>query len=152
MGVTGQFETFLLTILAGVILGVVFDVYRVMRGVFRPRWIVTSVTDLFYWLLATAIVFVTLIAGNGGEVRFYVFLGLVSGVAVYYRLLSKRAIGILIWLVRCVVRVFNGTKRMLLMYIIAPVLWGAKLLGQPVCRSVRRIFSREKSEEDNVPK
>ena len=118
--VTGQVETFLLTILTGIILGVVFDFYRVMRGVFRPHWIVTSVTDLFYWLIATAIVFVVLIAGNGGEVRFYVFLGLVAGVVVYYRLLSKSAIRIIIWLLRCVVRAFNGTKKLMSVLIIIP--------------------------------
>lgn len=67
MTISGQLATLMITLVTGALLGVLFDVYRIMRGIWKPRWFLTSLGDLVYWLLATAIVFVALISAIGGK-------------------------------------------------------------------------------------
>ncbi|MBP2650362.1 MAG: yabQ [Firmicutes bacterium] len=152
MGDSGQAATFLLTIAAGLVLGLAFDFYRVMCGIFRLRWIVMAITDLIYWLVSTAVVFFTLIAGNWGEMRFYVFIGLVTGGAVYYRFFSKMVIRFLRWLMRLVIKVLGSVKKVVLHVLIAPIVWVVRKLIKPVRRMIKRILSSYRSANDNLSK
>lgn len=73
----------------GCMLGGMLDTYRVVSGEIRlKRWLV-PVFDIVYWLLAMVLVFRVLYWSNLGEVRVFVFLGMLVGVAVYYTLLSR---------------------------------------------------------------
>ncbi|BBB91250.1 MAG TPA: spore cortex biosynthesis protein YabQ [Methylomusa anaerophila] len=89
MDFSTQVTTFAILFGAGALLAFLFDTYRVMRRIFKPNWLITAVADLSYWLLATAVVFAALLLGNWGELRFYVFVSLLTGIATYYRLLSR---------------------------------------------------------------
>jgi spore cortex biosynthesis protein YabQ len=91
----GQLETFLCLALTGIALSFLFDCYRLMRGTGSPRGLITATTDLLFWLLATIVVFAVLLNSNWGEIRLYVFVSLLSGVLVYYQLLSRRAMKII---------------------------------------------------------
>ncbi len=84
-----QIYAFGITMVAGAVAGVLFDLYRVIRFRVRPGKIVTHLGDLLYWVVLTIIVFVLLLAGNGGEVRIYVFIGLGLGYFFYQRLCSR---------------------------------------------------------------
>ena len=84
-----QIISFLVTVGLGLAMGAVFDFYYVLRSLFRPRKVFIHMGDLFVWLFMIALVFVTLVYVNWGEVRFYVFLGIVLGVSIYYLTLSK---------------------------------------------------------------
>lgn len=76
-------------LLSGIGMGIVFDGYRVVSDELRiNRWWI-PVLDLLYWIAATLVVFHVLSASNEGEVRTYVFLGLLLGIACHYWLFSK---------------------------------------------------------------
>ncbi len=91
----GQLETFLCLALTGIALSFLFDCYRLLRGTTSPRGMITAVTDLLFWLIATIVVFAVLLKSNWGEMRLYVFISLIGGVLVYYQLLSRRAMKII---------------------------------------------------------
>lgn len=116
-----QARVFGATILTGALLGVLFDLYRVLRGVMRPRGYVTAATDLLYWIVATAVTVLALLLCNWLELRLYVFLGLVSGAAAYYRLLSRRAIFLLIRLLRLIGWLGARLKQVFVYTVIRPV-------------------------------
>lgn len=104
MSVDSQLATFVITIVTGMVLGLLFDFYRVVRQALRLRWGLTALADFLYWLVATALVFTGLLFGNWGEVRLYVFFGLAGGALCYYRLLSYWAVRMLTGLIRLVAR------------------------------------------------
>lgn len=87
-GLAQQTYAFLMTILAGGVAGFLFDLYRVARSLTRPRQLATAVADLLYWIVVTPIVFALLLAGNWGELRFYVLIGLGVGLLLYFQALS----------------------------------------------------------------
>ncbi|GMA99114.1 spore cortex biosynthesis protein YabQ [Pelosinus sp. IPA-1] len=131
MQFNSQVITFLITIATGILLGVLFDGYRVLRGTFRPKVLTTWFTDLLYWLLATVIVFLALVISNWGELRFYVFLGIISGVVFYYRLLSLYTIRLFSVVIKLIKKTTILVKRIFMVLIIKPVLLCMKIIGWP---------------------
>lgn len=95
---------------SGAVLGALFDIYRELAGRLRPpRWLV-PLLDALYWLAAIVLVFRTLLYSNDGQVRFYVFLGLLLGGWLYFRLASRmtiRLVHIGISVVQTLIRVFK---------------------------------------------
>lgn len=140
MQVDSQLHTFIITIATGILLGVLFDCYRVLRGTFKPRVVMTWVADLLYWLIATVVVFLALIVSNWGELRFYVFLGIISGVVLYYRLLSLYAIRLFSAIIKLVKWIITVLKKML-MFIIKPIVFCITI----VCWPFRFINSKVRS-------
>lgn len=88
-------------------MGVVFDGYRVLSEELKlSRWFI-PVLDILYWIAATIIVFQVLSASNEGEVRIYVFIGLLIGVCLYHWLLSR----IVVRTVHAMIRAVKATAR-----------------------------------------
>ncbi|MGE5576162.1 MAG: spore cortex biosynthesis protein YabQ [Syntrophothermus sp.] len=95
-----QAASFFITVLAGLLLGLLFDTYRVMRRRTKPRGLATSLGDLLFWVVATSVTFTFLLLGNWGELRLYVFVGLFLGVGFYYWALSRLYIRFLAGILR----------------------------------------------------
>jgi spore cortex biosynthesis protein YabQ len=87
---------------SGIILGVLLDIYRVMKGRFRFRGWVVSLIDLLYWTVAAGLVFGLLMWSNWGVLRFYVFLAVVLGIVLYYSWMSRTMIRLISWSFRLV--------------------------------------------------
>lgn len=96
-----QLYAFGMTVVAGIAAGLVFDLYRLVRRHLRPNPAVSWLMDLLFWLVLTPVVFALLLVGNWGELRFYVFLGLASGLVLYFGLFSQPVRGIMAGLCRC---------------------------------------------------
>jgi len=129
---TSQIVTFAITVVTGMVLGMLFDCYRVMRGAFALTKVITWFTDLLYWLIATTVVFVALLASNWGELRFYVFIGIISGLGVYYNFLSRHAIRLLYIIVRLIIRIAGMLRRIFITAVLKPGVYGIRLLSWPI--------------------
>lgn len=147
----GQVETFFLTVVTGALLGLVFDFYRILRGLLRPPWPVTAAADLVYWLLATVMVFVALLFGNWGELRLYVFVGLAAGVLGYYRLFSRQAIRLLVGLLRLTAKAARMVRAVVALVVVRPLAVLARLAAWPFRRLAARIAARRKPPDDIGP-
>lgn len=147
MELSTQVKTFLVIAATGIVLGVLFDVYRVLRWRLRPQWLITSVTDLIYCLLASAIAFAALLISNWGEFRFYVVIALVSGMLFYYRLASRHVRKCIIILFKLISRALHISKKIIIFTFIRPAVlvirmlfWPAKFMGRKYkcwCKSWR---------------
>jgi spore cortex biosynthesis protein YabQ len=103
-----QWMTMLMMMLSGIGMGVVFDGYRVACDEFKVRRIFIPILDLLYWAVATIAVFNILSNANEGEVRAYVFIGLLLGILTHYWLFSRFVVRLthgIIWFIRKVILV-----------------------------------------------
>lgn len=98
-----QMRLIAFSLLAGVITGVFFDIYRLIRGFENPNKLLTVIQDLLFWVLTSIVVFVFLMYTNEGYVNFYVYVCLIVGVYLYLRQLSKGFINVQYKLLK-----FNG--------------------------------------------
>ncbi|MHB1128160.1 MAG: spore cortex biosynthesis protein YabQ [Bacillota bacterium] len=87
--VLDQIRIFAYSAVLGIFVGLIFDVYRTIRGLLRPNKLITGFTDLVLWVFLTVTVFLFLLLINLGEVRAYVFIAMVSGLALYIKYFSR---------------------------------------------------------------
>lgn len=83
-----------ITLLSGALLGLFFDLYRVLRALWRPGPLWTRVGDLLFWLFALCLLFSLLLLGNWGEMRLYVIVGWSLGFLLYNRIFSRQIVTI----------------------------------------------------------
>ncbi len=84
----GQVNLIIFSLLAGIITGVFFDIYRLIRGFENPNKVLTIIQDLLFWTLTSIVVFIFLMYTNKGYINFYVYVCLIIGVYLYLKLLS----------------------------------------------------------------
>lgn len=95
-----QLYVFFTLFYSGIIVGILFDIYRVIRYHIKPSKIKTFFGDLLFWILAVVIIFYFLIKSSFGELRGYIFIGLFLGVYLYIKTLSKIVYPLLIRLLK----------------------------------------------------
>jgi len=124
-----QFLTLWMMFACGCMLGGILDAYRVITGLTRmKRWLI-PLFDILYWLGAMVMVFRVLYVSNLGEVRLFVFLGLLAGLAIYYATISTYVMRLvrrlLLWLAACwrfTIRIFRVLVIIPLIYVYRAVL------------------------------
>jgi spore cortex biosynthesis protein YabQ len=117
-----QLYSFGIVLLAGITLGLFFDLFRVIRGILRPGLLSTPILDLLFWALITPIIVLYLILANWGELRGYVLIGLLLGLFFYRLLLTDMITSFLLWLVQVVGGFLNLALSFLLWLVSFPVL------------------------------
>ncbi|WP_408955210.1 spore cortex biosynthesis protein YabQ [Natroniella sp. ANB-PHB2] len=110
-----QVFTFVNMMIVGLIIGFFFDFYRVIRGNFQLGRITTDLFDLLFSLAVTLFVFLGLIYSNQGQVRLYIFIGVISGEVIYYLTISKYIISFLQRVVRTIKIIYYQIKRIMLL-------------------------------------
>ncbi|WP_166245704.1 spore cortex biosynthesis protein YabQ [Paenibacillus turpanensis] len=121
MNAANQFYTLLAMAGSGVVLGVMFDVYRVLAARLRaPRWLL-PLCDVVYILVATLFSFRVLYHSNFGEIRYHVFLGLLIGVCFHFALLSSFAIQVINWVIDTIIRLYKLLLRLADLLILKPL-------------------------------
>ncbi|MCL4424363.1 MAG: hypothetical protein M1299_10440 [Firmicutes bacterium] len=127
-----QFFRFSLLLLTGVAVGFLFDVYRAYRGVFHPGAVAGSLGDLIFSLAAIALGVGVFLFGTGGELRFYVFLTLFLGLALYFALASRIVLFVHRAAFTLLKKALALIYRTLYLLFIRPLLYFARLLLLPL--------------------
>ncbi|MBE6050099.1 MAG: spore cortex biosynthesis protein YabQ [Clostridium sp.] len=83
-----QFDIILYSFLSGLLTGILFDAYRIVRG-FRCSKIVMIIEDILFWILCALIVFAFLLYTNYAFLGVYVYLFVFIAITLYFKTLSK---------------------------------------------------------------
>ena len=79
-------------ILVGLIIGFIFDFYRVLKKKMGFAVYLINLCDFLIFIILSFIVFIRLIYLNSGQVRWYLFLGIFLGIIIYYAKMSQMII------------------------------------------------------------
>jgi spore cortex biosynthesis protein YabQ len=123
-----QFHAFFMVVLSGVALGVLFDLLRTLRGYYRPNRWVGAAGDLLFWGAATLVIAGGLFLGNWGEFRFYVLVGLLLGLGLYYSLASRVISALMRGVLRLITWLLDLAWMLVLKLVWAPLVALATLL------------------------
>ncbi|MBN6187399.1 spore cortex biosynthesis protein YabQ [Aneurinibacillus sp. BA2021] len=159
MTLNGQAVTMLSMLLCGVAMGMLYDTYRTLERRCRlPIWLVW-ITDLFFWISCTFLVFGTLLRINEGVVRFYIFLGLGIGIILYFLLFQRlylqilnKLIALTLWLYRVMLRIgrvllivpllfLYRSLIAILLFVVSVVLATGKWLARPFLFIGRKLWA-----------
>ncbi len=111
VSVSNQAYVFLNCILGGLLVGLLFDIFRLSRKYLSSKDIVTYIEDILFWFLVGAIVLLTAFFSNNGEIRGYVLLGIFLGAVFYFLVFSRLILNTLSRLVDLVVRILRFLAR-----------------------------------------
>ena len=102
-----QANIFLVFILDGILIGILFDIFRVLRKNFRTPDIVTYIEDILFWILTGIILLYSIFIAAEGEIRFYMFLATFCGCIFYILLFSKTFIKVASKILRILTNLFS---------------------------------------------
>ena len=100
-----QFSIILYALLAGILTGLMFDLYRIIRGSKVPK-IIIVVEDILFWGLAAMVVFAFLLYTNYAFLGVYVYAFMLISLGLYMKFVSNKCI-------RFELKVVNGVGKML---------------------------------------
>ena len=92
--VINQAYLFLIFVINGIIIGILFDTFRILRRSFKTTDLITYIQDILFWILTGIILLYSIFNFSNGEVRFYMFLGIFIGCLIYMLTISKYFISI----------------------------------------------------------
>ena len=83
-----QVNIVIYSFIAGIITGILFDIYRIFRG-FSKIKIITIIEDLLFWSLSSLIIFTFLLYMNYAFLTLYVYIFMAISLCIYLRFLSR---------------------------------------------------------------
>lgn len=84
-----QIRLLLCSIAAGMITGILFDFYRIIRGSEHINKLFIFIEDALFWFLSAIIVFIFLLRTNYAYISSYVYVFIGLGIYLYMKFLSR---------------------------------------------------------------
>ncbi len=100
---------FYLTLYGGIVIGLLFDLYRVLRSNFKIVKKISFLFDAIFWLLITIVIFTTINLLERFDLRYYHFVALFLGFILYYNTISKYIFTVLNKLISFITSLFKKT-------------------------------------------
>lgn len=101
-----QLYSFLVYLVSGMLIGVFFDVFRVLRKSFQTPDIITYIEDILFWILTGLFLLFVLFKFSNGIIRSYQVVGLFIGVIIYILSISKFFIKINVIIITFIKNIF----------------------------------------------
>lgn len=135
--VSRQAYVFLCTVAGGMAIALVYDIFRIIRKAVRTGSLLTYLEDLVYWVLAAAIMLVTIYYSNEGEIRGFLFIGTIIGVVLYSSIFSKFVMGSSLFIINMTVKIV----RAVMFVILYPLRFLFRILAAPVRKLARLVLA-----------
>ena len=87
--VTDQALLFLIFIVNGIIIGLLFDFFRILRRSFKTKDFITYIEDILFWVLTGLLLLYSIFTFNNGEIRLYMLIGAILGCIIYMLSISN---------------------------------------------------------------
>ena len=83
-----QLDIIFYTFLSGILVGILFDEYRIIRGSNTIK-IISIIEDILFWILTAIIIFIFLLYNSYAFLGMYVYLFIIISLGVYFKFISK---------------------------------------------------------------
>lgn len=102
-----QVYLFGIFILNGLLIGLIFDFFRILRKCFKTKNWVTYIQDISFWIITGLIILYSIFKFNNGELRGYIFIGILLGISLYILIFSKTFIKVNLLIINFIKKVLN---------------------------------------------
>ena len=111
-----QAYLFLVFTLTGVVIGVLFDFFRIFRRTIKTSNIMTYIEDVLFWILTGLLILYNIWYFNNGEIRIYMFLGIIMGVLIYMSTLSNILIKLFLKIFQAIIKLIGLPIKTILVF------------------------------------
>ena len=132
-----QVYAFIIFIIDGLLIGILFDIFRIIRKSFRTPDIITHLEDLIFWIITGLILLYSIFKFNSGELRMYILIGIFLGVTIYMLIFSKTFVEISVYIIKM-------TKKIIYDIIFVPLKYIGRFLRKKLIISINSIIKNTK--------
>lgn len=112
--ITTQTNLFLIFIVNGFLIGLLFDFFRILRKTFKTNDIMTYIEDILFWILTGCIILYSIFVFNNGEIRLFLFIGIILGILLYMLFLSSHIIKVNVTIINFLKSIIGSILHILL--------------------------------------
>ena len=128
-----QLYTILLFILTGFILGFIFDFFKIIRKSFTISDRHVIIEDFLFGIIASILLIVIIFVINKGNIRWYTFMFILTGLVLYFLTISKLVIKVNVSIIISLKKIFS--------YIFKIILKPIKLIMTFINKIFRNYFT-----------
>lgn len=118
--------------ICGIIIGIFFDLFRILRKSFKTPDILTYIEDIIFGIFTGVFLIFIIFILNNGELRFYIFLALILGLSIYLITISKYFIKFNVKIITTIKKVFIKIFKL--------ILYPIKLLKNSILKLILKPF------------
>lgn len=128
VSVSNQLYVFGMMILCGAMSGFIFDIMRALRRSFGSNMLTTSLADILYWLIISSGIYFAIFTFNYGSIRWYEIIGILSGSVIYFLILSRFVMKIMVFMLNFFMKIFHVIFKIIL----TPLVFLYKIIKGPL--------------------
>jgi len=128
MSIHEQTMLFLSTILAGVGMAVIYDMFRIFRKMVKHSNTLVYLEDAAYWIIVSILMFYFMLSQNYGEIRIFTIIGAAIGAVLYIATLSPFIIKFSVIIIDFIIRIIATAVKIIL----APIKLLVKIISLPI--------------------
>lgn len=135
-------------ILNGILIGFLFDTFRILRKTFKVTDTITYLQDISFWILAGILTIYFIFNFNNGEIRFYILLGILLGILFYILTISKYIINGSVLVISIIKNIINKIIQIIFYPLKVTINFLKKLLFRPISFifiNIRKQFTNNKN-------
>ena len=96
--IQNQLFSFFIYVIVGILLGFIFDIFRALRKSIKNSTVATNIEDILFVIISFIIITTVVQIISKGELRFYILLGIILGILIYFLSVSKYIIAGETWI------------------------------------------------------
>ena len=136
-----QAYLFLIFTLNGVFIGLIFDIFRILRQGFRTSNFITYIEDILFWVISGLSIIYTMVCFSNGTLRFFMIIGIIIGLIAYILTISK-------YIRRCSVFIINLLKKFA-KFIFNKIIYPLKIVHKftlvPITKICKKMVGTQKN-------
>ena len=148
-----QLHLFLIFIINGLLIGLLFDFFRILRKATRTSDFITYIEDALFWILTGFIILYSIFIYNNGEIRLFMFLAIILGCIIYMILLSKYIVNISVKVLNFILKIIKKFIKIATMPIIFIITYFKKIFFKPfsfIIINFKKIFKNLINKVKNI--
>lgn len=124
-----QAYIFMVFTIVGMIIGVLFDTFRILRKTIKTKDFVTYIEDIVFWILTGIIIIYSMYLFCDGELRFFMVAGIIIGAIIYLLTISE-------YIIKMAMFIIDFVKKIILI----PIKFIRKLINY-FSNSIKKLFT-----------
>ena len=129
-----QAYIFIVFTAVGIVIGLIFDLFRILRKTIKTKDLITYIEDIMFWIITGIIIIYSMYIFCDGELRFFMIIGLILGSIMYLLTISKYVITISLFII-------NILKKVLIIPFKLIIRFTKKVIFRPItfiCINIRK--------------
>lgn len=131
-----QFLLLVKAIILGAGIGVFYDFFRILRIAVKTHSVIIFLEDLIFFICAAIATFFFIFQTNTGQIRWFIFFGLIVGFVLYYLTIGKLVIKVSEFIINFIKSVFKILFKIFIKPFIIIFRWFYKKIS-PVCINIK---------------